>query len=167
MADSWEQLGKTMEVSAEGKVLTKTSGGNYSRYCCGKEVLSSGVHSWEVEVTSGASSNNNRDIFVGVAMPGCDVEKGNHHEKGKAWYLRTHDGSIYGGNIENEDAAKKGKIFVVGDRVGMRLDCNDGSLRFYKNGELHHGGVQAIFLGENPVLPFSEFVSTCLRSVSW
>ena len=59
----------------------------------GKEVLSSGVHCWEVEVTSGATANNNRDIYIGVAVPGCDVEKGEHHEKGKAWYLRTHDGA--------------------------------------------------------------------------
>ena len=59
----------------------------------GKELLSSGVHCWEVEVTSGATANNNRDIYIGVAVPGCDVEKGEHHEKGKAWYLRTHDGT--------------------------------------------------------------------------
>jgi hypothetical protein len=44
-------------------------------------------------------------------------------------------GNIYGSNVENEDAAKKGKLFVAGDRVGLRLDCNDGSLRFYRNGE--------------------------------
>ena len=139
MADSW-QFGKTMEISGDGKVLRKSNGGNYSRHCTGKEVMSSGVHCWELEVTSGASANNNRDMFVGVAVPGCDVEKGNHHEKGKAWYLRLHDGNIYGGNMEIEDAAKKGHNFFVGDRVGVRLDCNDGSLRFYKNGELHHGG---------------------------
>ena len=44
-------------------------------------------------MTSGATANNNRDIYIGVALPGCDVEKGEHHEKGKAWYLRTHDGA--------------------------------------------------------------------------
>ena len=44
-------------------------------------------------------------------------------------------GNIYGSNVENEDVAKKGKLFVAGDRVGLRLDCNEGSLRFYRNGE--------------------------------
>lgn len=130
----WAQWGKTMEVSGDG-VVRKVSGGNYARHVAGKELLSSGVHCWEVEVTSGATANNNRDIYIGVAVPGCDVEKGEHHEKGKAWYLRTHDGNTYGSNVENEDAAKKGKLFVPGDRVGLRLDCNDGSLRFYRNGE--------------------------------
>ncbi|CAE6930832.1 unnamed protein product [Symbiodinium natans] len=135
MADSWDRLGKTMEVSEDGTVLTKKSGGNYSRHVAAKEVLSSGVHMWEVELASGATSNNNRDLFVGVASPGCDVEKGDHHDKGKAWYLRTHDGNIYGGDIDNDDATGKGSHFVVGDRIGLRLDCNDGSLSFYKNGQ--------------------------------
>ena len=124
-----------MEVSEDGRVLTKKAGGNYARHVAAQEVLSSGVHTWEVELTSGATSNNNRDVFIGVATPGCDVEKGDHHAKGKAWYLRTHDGHIYGGDLEVEDAAMKGKHFLAGDRVGVRLDCNDGSLRFYKNGE--------------------------------
>ena len=132
MPDAWDRFGKTMEVSGDGMVLTKKSGGNYARH---EEVLSSGVHTWEVELTSGATQNNNRDMFIGVAMPGCDVEKGDHHDKAKAWYLRTHDGSLYGGGIDNEDVAKKGKFFVVGDWAGLRLDCNDGSLRFYRNGE--------------------------------
>ena len=135
MPDAWDKFGKAVEVSGEGMVLTKTNGGNYSRHAAAKELLSSGVHTWEVELTSGATQNNNRDMFVGVAAPGCDAEKGDHHDKGKAWYLRTHDGNIYGGDIDTEDVAKKGKFFVVGDRVGLRLDCNDGSLRFYKNGE--------------------------------
>ncbi|CAE7645274.1 unnamed protein product [Symbiodinium sp. CCMP2592] len=135
MPDAWDKFGKTVEVSGEGMVLTKTTGGNYSRHAAAKELLTSGVHTWEVELTSGAIQNNNRDMFIGVAAPGCDVEKGDHHDKGKAWYLRTHDGNIYGGDIDTEDAAKKGKFFVVGDRVGLRLDCNDGSLCFYKNGE--------------------------------
>lgn len=135
MGDAWDQFGKTMEASDDRMVMTKTNGGNYARHVAAKEVLSSGVHTWEVELTSGATSNNNRDVFVGVATPGCDVEKGNHHDKGKAWYLRTHDGNIYGGDMDVEDAAKKGKNFLLGDRVGLRLDCDQRSLRFYKNGE--------------------------------
>ncbi|CAK9113765.1 Uncharacterized protein (Fragment) [Durusdinium trenchii] len=118
MADIWGRMGRTMEVSEDGRVLTKKAGGNYARHVAAQEVLSSGVHTWEVELTSGATSNNNRDVFIGVATPGCDVEKGDHHAKGKV-----------------EDAAMKGKHFLAGDRVGVRLDCNDGSLRFYKNGE--------------------------------
>ena len=55
MADSWDRLGKTMEVSEDGTVLTKKSGGNYSRHVAAKEVLSSGVHMWEVELASGAT----------------------------------------------------------------------------------------------------------------
>lgn len=137
MPDCWA-VGSTMEVSGDGATVTKKSGGNYPRHASGKEVLSEGVHTWEVELTSGAASNNNRDIFIGVALAGCDVEKGNHQDKGKAWYLRTHDGNIYGGDIETEDADHKGKHFVVGDRIGVQLDCNEGSLRCLDRGHAIH-----------------------------
>mmetsp|Transcript_116003 Transcript_116003/g.323079 ORF Transcript_116003/g.323079 Transcript_116003/m.323079 type:complete len:203 (+) Transcript_116003:98-706(+) len=135
MSAIWNSLGQTMEVSGEGLVLTKTSGGDYYRHAAAGEVLSSGVHTWEVEITSGAMTNGNRDMMIGVAKQGCDVEKGDHHNKGNAWYLRTHDGNLYGGDMDEDDALKKGKFFLAGDRIGLRLNCDDGSLRFYKNGE--------------------------------
>mmetsp|Transcript_5871 Transcript_5871/g.11872 ORF Transcript_5871/g.11872 Transcript_5871/m.11872 type:complete len:173 (+) Transcript_5871:19-537(+) len=135
MADAWKRAGKAMEISGEGLVLTKTSGGDYFRHVAAGEVLSSGVHTWEVEIISGASTNSNRDMYIGVAKEGCDVEKGDLHGKDVAWYLRTHDGCIYGGDVDQDDVAKKGKFFLAGDRVGVRLNCDDGSLRFFKNGE--------------------------------
>merc|ERR1711933_33110 len=39
---------------------------------------------------------------------------------------------LLGHNVGN----KKGKFFLVGDRVGVQLNCDDGSMCFYKNGEL-------------------------------
>mmetsp|Transcript_38306 Transcript_38306/g.69221 ORF Transcript_38306/g.69221 Transcript_38306/m.69221 type:complete len:184 (+) Transcript_38306:90-641(+) len=146
MSVIWDSSGQTMEVSGEGLVLTKTSGGDYYRHAAAGEVLSSGVHTWEVEVTSGAGTNGNRDMLIGVAKQGCDVEKGDHHEKGNAWYLRTQDGTLrrkYADDSDEDDdlvvglgtGEKKGKLFAAGDRMGLRLDCDDGSLRFYKNGE--------------------------------
>merc|ERR1712060_875438 len=132
---TWNTFGQTMKVSGEGLVLTKETGGDYFRHVAAGEVLSSGVHTWEVEITSGAMTNGNRDMHIGVAKQGCDVEKGDHHNKGNAWYLRTHDGALYGGDMEEDDVKGKGKFFRVGDKVGMRLNCDDGSLHFYKNGE--------------------------------
>merc|ERR1719401_2538508 len=132
-----------MEISGEGMVLTKTSGGDYPRHAACGEVLSSGVHTWEIVINSGAGTNGNRDMKIGVAKKGCDVEKGDHHDKDAAWYLRTHDGSLYGADLDQDYVAKKGKFFAVGDRVGVRLDCNDGSLKFYKNGEKFGEGFPA------------------------
>mmetsp|Transcript_78456 Transcript_78456/g.139106 ORF Transcript_78456/g.139106 Transcript_78456/m.139106 type:complete len:233 (+) Transcript_78456:86-784(+) len=145
MPDTWSQSGKTMEVSDEGMVLTKRSGGDFPIHVACAEVLSSGVHTWEVVINSGAMTNGNRDMKIGVANQGCNVEKGDHFKRGNAWYLRTHDACLYGGDIDLDDQEdlligrnvgnKKGKFFVVGDRVGVKLNCDDGSLCFYKNGE--------------------------------
>lgn len=127
---AWTAFGKTMQ--AEGQQLSKTSGGNYPRHAAHGAVMASGVHTWEHVFTAAASSNGNRTMYVGVGREGLDVEKGNHHKAG-AWYMRTDDASLYGG----EDVASKKleKAFVVGDRIGVRLNCDDGSLSFYKNGE--------------------------------
>jgi len=145
MADAWSQSGKTMEISGEGAVLTKTSGGDYPIHAACGELLSEGVHTWEVVIDHGANKNGNRDMKIGVAKQGCSVEKGDHHNKGNAWYIRTHDGCVYGGDMDLDDQEdlilgrnvgnKKGKYFVVGDRIGVELNCDDGSLRFFRNGE--------------------------------
>ena len=140
--DAWVHAGKTMAVSGEGLVLTKTGGGNYNRVVTGGEGLSDGVHTWEVVLSSGATSNRNLTVYVGVAIEGLDVEKGNHYNKGNAWYIRTLDGSLYGGGEDNGDAHGAG-AFRIGDRVGLRLDCADGSLQFSKNGELFGAGFPA------------------------
>jgi len=159
MSVVWNKLGSTMEVSGEGLVVTKESGGDFFRQVAAGEELSSGVHTWEVEITSGAKTNGNRDMQIGVAKKSCDIEKGDHHTKGDAWYLRTHDCKVYGVDANGDDISddemvveeekradgsggggriqghKYGKFFVKGDRIGLRLNCDDGSLKFYKNGE--------------------------------
>eukprot|EP00931_Biecheleriopsis_adriatica_P100093 TRINITY_DN7511_c0_g1_i1.p1 TRINITY_DN7511_c0_g1~~TRINITY_DN7511_c0_g1_i1.p1 ORF type:complete len:201 (+),score=30.72 TRINITY_DN7511_c0_g1_i1:76-678(+) len=145
MPDTWSRIGKTMEVSGEGMVLSRTSGSDFARHATGEEELSTGVHMWEVVLNSGAVTNSNRDMKIGVAKSGCELEKGDHHDKGKAWYLRTHDACLYGGDMDPDDqedlvlgrgvGRKKGKMFLVGDRIGVRLDCDNGSLMFFKNGE--------------------------------
>mmetsp|Transcript_43638 Transcript_43638/g.123517 ORF Transcript_43638/g.123517 Transcript_43638/m.123517 type:complete len:201 (+) Transcript_43638:85-687(+) len=145
MPDTWSQSSKGMEVGGEGTVLTKTSGGDFLTHAACGQLLSSGVHTWEVVLNSGATTNGNRDMKIGVAREGCNVEKGDHHNKGNAWYLRTHDACLYGGDIDLDDQEdlllgrnvgnKKGKFFLAGDRIGLQLNCDDGSLCFFKNGE--------------------------------
>eukprot|EP00427_Karlodinium_veneficum_P022837 CAMPEP_0169107480 /NCGR_PEP_ID=MMETSP1015-20121227/24909_1 /TAXON_ID=342587 /ORGANISM="Karlodinium micrum, Strain CCMP2283" /LENGTH=183 /DNA_ID=CAMNT_0009169023 /DNA_START=64 /DNA_END=611 /DNA_ORIENTATION=- len=134
-----------MEASGEGLTLTKKSGSDFPRHAACGEVLSSGVHTWELVLNSGANTNGNRDMKIGVSKQGCNVEKGDHHNKDDAWYLRTHDGCIYGGDIDLDDQEdlilgrnvgnKKGKYFLAGDRIGVQLNCDEGSLCFFKNGE--------------------------------
>ena len=97
-------MGKTMQ--AEGLKITKSSGGNYPRHAAHGEVMSSGVHTWELAFTAAANSNGNRTMYIGVGREGLDVEKGNHH-KGDAWYLRTDDATLYGTGADQAEQKAK------------------------------------------------------------
>lgn len=127
----WTRLGKTMET--EGLTLRKTSGGNYPRHAAHGEVLTHGVHTWELVFTAAANANANRMMYVGVGREGLDVEKGGHHKAG-AWYLRTDEGTLHGG-LDGVEQTPIERAFVVGDRIGVRMNCDEGSLHFYKNGK--------------------------------
>ena len=111
---AWTRLGKTCE--AEGAVLTKVRGGSYPRHATNGRLLTTGVHVWEYEFTSAAKANGNRTMYVGVAQEGLDVEKGGHSKSGKAWYLRTDNGTLYGSGVaEASDQTPVERCFVVGD----------------------------------------------------
>lgn len=153
--DSFTHIGSNMEVSEGGLVLTKKNGSNYNRHCACSEVLSSGVHTWEIVMTSGAISNGQLSMMVGVSKEGLDVEKGNHNKKGSAWYMYTSDGSLCGGDKQRDD--EQGKNFGLGDRVGCRLDFGDGSLKFYCNGKVLGPGFPAGTITE-PVVRAVELV---------
>ena len=127
----WTRLGKTMET--QGLTLRKTSGGNYPRHAAHGEVLTHGVHTWELVVTAAANANACRIMYIGVGREGLDVEKGKHH-KADAWYLRTDEGTLHGG-LDGVEQTPIERAFEVGDRIGVRMNCDEGSLHFYKNGK--------------------------------
>jgi hypothetical protein len=56
------------------------------------------------------------------------------------WFISTNDGALYGSGRSGNDPAGD---YDEGDRVGVLLDCNDGSLRFFKNGTKHGPGYSA------------------------
>jgi hypothetical protein len=96
--------------------------------------LTAGKHYWEVEKLI-------CELFVGIARPNLDP---NHDyavsESTDGWFICTTGGRLYGNGKEEDDAA--GKI-EEGDRVGVLLDLDEGSLRFFKNGVQHGPGYPA------------------------
>jgi hypothetical protein len=96
--------------------------------------LTAGKHYWELEKL-------NYELFVGIAKPNLDP---NHDYTGAdstdGWFIWTAEGSLCGNGIVQDDAA--GYIYV-GDRVGVLLDLDEGSLRFFKNGVQHGSGYPA------------------------
>jgi hypothetical protein len=99
--------------------------------------LTVGKHYWEVELL-----NCDNDPHIGVTKPNLD----HNHDycfstSTDGWFIWTSDGCLYGnGKSENDGAAGP---MNTGDRVGVLLDLNEGSLRFFKNGVQHGPGYPA------------------------
>jgi hypothetical protein len=55
------------------------------------------------------------------------------------WLIRADDGTVCGGCDDDRVAG----AYKQGDRVGMLLDLDNGSLRFFKNGVEHGPGYAA------------------------
>jgi hypothetical protein len=99
--------------------------------------LTAGKHYWEVEILNDEACT----IEVGVTRPNLNPDKNYaHRESTVGWYVDTHEGGLYGNGKQGEDAA--GPI-QEGDRVGVLLDLDEGSLRFFVNGVQHGPGYPA------------------------
>jgi hypothetical protein len=99
--------------------------------------LTAGKHYWEVEKLSGIAS----DCFLGITRTNLDP---NHdytlEDRTDGWFIWTSEGGLCGNGKYDNDAA--GDI-EEGDRVGVLLDLDEGSLRFFKNGVQHGPGYPA------------------------
>jgi hypothetical protein len=98
--------------------------------------LTEGRHYWEVELLS-----EDVDIFVGISRPNLDPT-GEYCTRDcpDGWFIHAYDGGLCGNGELFGDAPGSCK---QGDRVGVLLDLNDGSLRFFKNGVQHGPGYPA------------------------
>jgi hypothetical protein len=126
-----------VEVSDGGTVATQITDQNdddWSHVTTGVE-LKEGRHFWEVEVLS-------RDTYrmnVGVTRPNLDPV-GNYVGGTDGWFTYVGDGSLWGNGKWNGDEAGG---YAQGDRMGVLLDLNNGSLLFFKNGVQHGPGYAA------------------------
>jgi hypothetical protein len=130
-----------VELSEGGAVATQVEANegqlDYSHVTTGVE-LTEGRHYWEVELFS---ENSMADSYVGVTRPNLDLE-GDY--RGRActdgWFIRGGDGTLCGNGKQDGDRAGP---YKQGDRVGVLLDLNNGSLLFFKNGVQHGSGYAA------------------------
>jgi hypothetical protein len=80
-------------------------------------------------------------IYVGVARPNLDPLGDYALEQcTDAWFILTTYGNLFGNGKEDDDDAGG---YEKGDRVGVLLDLNNGSLLFFKNGVKHGPGYPA------------------------
>ena len=81
------------------------------------------------------------DIFIGISRPNLDpkgFDIGGDCTDG--WFMYTGNGALCGNGKFFDNAAGP---YTQGDRVGVLLDLDDGSLRFFKNGVQHGSGYGA------------------------
>jgi hypothetical protein len=99
--------------------------------------ITEGKHFWEVELLS----ENVRNMFIGISRPNLDPTGtywgGNCTD---ASFMFTTGGSLWGNGKHGNDGAGS---YKQGDRVGVLLDLDNGSLRFFKNGVQHGPGYPA------------------------
>ena len=94
--------------------------------------LTEGKHYWEVELLSEVMSNILIiNIFVGISRPNLDPA-GEYYDRDctDGWFIYAYNGALSGNGKQ-------------GDRVGVLLDLDTGSLRFFKNGVEHGPGYPA------------------------
>jgi hypothetical protein len=99
--------------------------------------ITEGKHYWEVGLVSEYMNN----IGIGISRPNLDPT-GDYigRECTDAWFMYAFDGSLYGNGNQGDDTAG---AYTQGDRVGLLLDLDTGSLRFFKNGVEHGPGYAA------------------------
>jgi hypothetical protein len=74
------------------------------------------------------------DMYVGVTRPNLGpTTKNINRDTTDGWFFHPYDGYFYGNGQYADDHASACK---QGDRVGVLLDLEEGSLRFFKNGKV-------------------------------
>jgi hypothetical protein len=136
----WRSVAEGRVVLSEGgEVATQqTINQEWTLTTTGTE-LTEGRHYWEVELLS--EDGNKLFIHIGISRPNLDPTGGYYkRDCTDGWFIYCYDGSLYGNGKYGNDAAGS---YKQGDRVGVLLDLNDGSLRFFKNGVQHGPGYAA------------------------
>jgi hypothetical protein len=100
------------------------------------EQLVSGNHYWEVELLASQPR-----VYVGVSRPNLEAH-GEYLESDctNGWFIKASGGSLHGNGKSDSDQVQggsSGDSFKQGDCVGVLLDLDCGSLRFFKNGVQH------------------------------
>jgi hypothetical protein len=118
-------------LSEGGSVATRVMG-NYSRTAASKAVMRAGHHYAQFTVVAEVVMHGS-DMFFGVIRPGWDVEGGQGAQRvdGHCFYS-TWDGLRYPGHHSWEGRQRARE---EGDRIGMLLDLNQGTMTVYKNDE--------------------------------
>jgi hypothetical protein len=127
---------KYVELSEGGTVATAFSENDADcAHVATGVALIEGQHYWEVELLSERMDC----IYVGVSRPNLDPVA-NHVGGTDSCFINVSNGTFHSNGKYHDDGAGG---YEQGDRVGVLLDHNNGSLLFFKNGVQHGPGYPA------------------------
>jgi hypothetical protein len=133
----WRTFAKEHITLSEGGAVA-TAKTNYTSTLATTGIeLTEGKHYWEVELLS----ENVNGISIGISRPNLDP-LGEYLGRlcTDVWFMRTFNGTLNGNGKHNSDRAGD---YKQGDHVGVLLNLDNGSLRFFKNGVEHGSGYPA------------------------
>jgi hypothetical protein len=124
-------------LSEGGAVATQTAAQGEWSLATTETELSEGKHYWEVELLSNIVGT----IMIGISRPNLDPT-GMYCRRNctDVWLIDAEIGALYGNCKEDDDEAGD---YKQGGRVGVLLDLDNGSLRFFKNNVQHGPGYPA------------------------
>jgi hypothetical protein len=132
----WRTFNEEKVILSEGGAVATKTDDNYgdSILVTSGVELTAGKHYWEVEML-------NNDVCIGVTRPNLDLNSDHAvSESTDGWFMMASDGTLYGNGKEGDDLAG---YIDERERVGVLLDLDEGSLRFFKNGVQHGPGYPA------------------------
>jgi hypothetical protein len=124
-------------LSEGGAVASKTVECGYTLTTTGIE-LTAGKHYWEVELLSEGEDMDS--ALIGISRPNLDPAGEYFRRECTDGWFTCDNGCLWGNGRANDNPAGK---YKKGDRVGVLLDLDSGSLRFFKNGVQHGPGYAA------------------------
>jgi hypothetical protein len=132
----WRTFAEDHVTLSEGGAVATQTGDGYCLTTSGTE-LTVGRHYWEVELLSKEVDS----MFIGISRPNLNpTGKYFGRDCTDGWFIRAYDGGLFGNGKNCGDVAGR---YKQGDRVGVLLDLDNGSLRFFKNGVQHGPGYAA------------------------
>ena len=141
--DRWERCSDRLQFS-DGNLVVKGVGDRWSversYYAVGGQVLREGRHYWEVEILN--SCDQGSGLTIGVIEADVeDLEFEADQDHSKLFMITAFCGALWGHVDDSDDEELHGQVgaLVAGDRVGVLLDLDKGSLDFFKNGERASG----------------------------
>jgi hypothetical protein len=119
---TWSASDKGSNVSLSGSNLIATFTAASNVMVRATESRSAGKFYWEVTVTASA-------VLVGIAKSGATLNNFLGQDA-NGWAYQPSTGNKITGNV----SSSYGASYTTGDVIGVALDCNAGTLTFYKNG---------------------------------